>query len=487
LGAQFLRSSGLIKEMRVATHNQQRLAKLCITLAVILTALGLRLTRLPFLTMWSDEYLSFRISSQSLIDILSGNYTGDLNPPLYFAVLHLQRLMFGDSEIAMRSLSLFFAMLSLPIFLILAKSILKAFIPSIGALILMVFHPMMIYYSVEIRSYSLLVFLSLLSFLSCAKIYNDSKHSQRWAILLTFSLSGCLYTHYFGVIVPLSIFVFITSITFISKLWSKRETLSLLSISISGILYLPGLLMLRKQVLSYPPQTDLPSWIQSLQVFVFSINHPQYEQLLAIIAIITLALGVTVLIIQIRIKPIILLVLEGIVTAVVFTMLLSLAGINTTRRYLIVALPLVLITMAATLTRRKWAWNRGINIIGALTIAFYAVYGTNFVLNTKVENQQANWKVDWKQLSDVVKNIRLDGEPIVIMGWDATSLQYYLGETTMTSFELEKQSLQYLHPSYLIVMTPNSRTVPIIVLADLLYEDREKGIKILRWYAPTGK
>jgi len=104
-----------------------------------------------------------------------------------------------------------------------------------------------------------------------------------------------------------------------------------------------------------------------------------------------------------------------------------------------------------------------------------------------VENQQANWKADWKQLSEVVKNIRIDSEPIVIMGWDATPLQYYLGETAMTSFELEKQSLPYLHPSYLIVMTSDSRTIPILTSAVLLYEDREEGIKMLHWYAPSGK
>jgi len=477
----------LTKETWVATHNWTRLAKLGIVITVILTAWGLRLARIPFLTMWSDEYHSVRISSQSLMDIVSGNYTGELNPPLYFASLHLQRLVFGDTETAMRSLSLFYAMLSLPLFFILAKSILRAFIPSIAALVLMAFHPKLIYYSVEIRSYSLLVLLGLLGFLSCAKIYNDPKNSQRWAILLTLSLSGCLYTHHFGVVVPLSISAFIISIILISRRWSKSETLALVSIAVSGIIYLPGLLMLRKQILSYPSQTNLTPWMKSLQVFVFSIDHPQYEQMLLIVAIITLALGAATLITQTRKTPTVLLVLGGIVTAAVFTLLTNLAGINTISRYLTVALPLVLIAMAATLTRKKGAWYRVINSVGALTIVFYAVYGADFVLNTKMEDQQAKWKADWKQLSEVVSNLRMAGEPIVIMGWDATPLQYHLGETAMSSFELEKQSLLHLHSSYLIVMTPNSRTIPILASAALLYEDQEEGIKILRWRAPPGE
>jgi len=123
-------------------------------------------------------------------------------------------------------------------------------------------------------------------------------------------------------------------------------------------------------------------------------------------------------------------------------------------------------------------------IIGVLTLAFYMIDGTNFVLNTRAEDQQVSWKADWKQLSQVVRNIRLEGEPLVITGWDATPMQYYLGETALSSSELERQSILPPHPSYLVITTPNSSTLPVLSSAVLLYEEKDKDIRIFRWYAP---
>ena len=477
----------MIKRMSLPHLDHTRLAQLGIMLTVILTAVGLRLARLPLITMWSDEYHSFIVSSLPLAEILRGNYTGDLNPPLYFALLHLQRIIFGDSEIAMRSLSLVFAVLSLPLVFALAQSILKAFIPSIAALVLAAFHPMLIYYSVEIRSYSLLILFGLLGFLGCVKIQEGSEHPQVWAILLVFGSCGCLYAHHFGMIVPLSICAFVAVHVIISKRWTKRETLILLSVVLSVLLYLPGLVMLWRQTRALSAGTNLIPLAQSLQVFVFSTDHPPYEQLLAVLAIMALATGMIVLMTQIRRTPAALLVICGIPAGASFAILTNLAGINVINRYLTVALPLVIIAIAATLTEMKWAWQRLINGLGVITIALYTIYGFGFVLNTKWENQQATWKEDWRQLSVVVRNIRNADEPIVIMGWDATPLQYYLGETAMTSFQLEDQLLLHPHPSYLIVMTPNSGTIPVLDSAVLLYEDEIEGVRILRLSVQSGK
>ena len=469
----------------LATPNQKRLVELGMVLTVILVAWSLRLARLPFLTMWSDEYHSVRISSLPLAAILSGNNTGDLNPPLYSALLRLQRLTFGDTEIAMRSLSLAFAMLSMPLFFKLAQGILREFIPSIAALVLMAFHPMFIYYSLEIRPYSLLILFGLLSFLSCVKVQGESKRSQAWAILLALSLAGCMYAHHFGIIAPIAISVFMATNIVLSKKWSKSERLSLFSIAIAGILYLPGLLMFRTQALSYPVGGYLTPLTTSLQVFVFSLDHPPYEQLLAATAITAFVLGMMVLITQIRNIPAVLLMISGIATGIVSAVLATLVGVNIMSRYLIVVLPFALTAMAATLTAKNRAWHRLIKGIGVITIALYIVYGISFVLNTQRENQQVDWKADWKQLSAVIGNLRITGEPIVIVGWGGSPLEYYLAETTLSSVEMEQQLLLHLHPSYLIVMTPYAKTMPIMGSVTLLYEDDSEGLRVLRLRTPS--
>ena len=478
----------MTKKISVTTSNKQRRVELGLAITVIIIAGCLRLARLPFLTMWSDEYHSVRVSSLPLTEILTGNYSGEFTPPLYYALLHLQRLVFGSTEIAMRSLSLAFSILSSFLFYNLARSILKDFIPSIAALVLMAFHPILIYYSVEIRSYSQLVFFSLLSFLSCVKILGKSEHSKAWVILLILSLIGCLYTHYFGIIVPFSITVFIAANKFLSKRWDKTNSLILLSVAISGVIFLPGLLILRKQVVSFPIGVNSSLLTESLQVFLFSMDHPQYEQLLAVTAIIAFFTGLMVLITQIKNMPAVLLIVCSIAAAIAFILFTAIAGIGLkNNRYIIEILPLVLIVIAATLVEKKRLLYRVFNSIGVITIILYIIYGTNFVLNTNRENQQAIWKADWKQLSVIVRNLRTSDEPIVIMGWDATPLQYYLEESAISSYELENQIPLHLHPSYLIIMTPNSRTMPILDSAALLYEDQTEGLRILRLSTQSDK
>ncbi len=475
------------KRIIFKSPRKQRFTEIIAVIGIILTALALRIARLPFLTMWSDEYHSFRVSSQPLLDILSGKYGGELNPPLYFAFLRFQRLIFGDSEIAMRSLSLFFATLSMVVFFKLSLSVFEAFIPSIAALTLMAFHPILIYYSVEICSYSLLVLLSLVSFFSCIKIQNKTKFSGFWTFLLTFSIVGCLYTHHFGLIAPIAIAAFVVTSAWMSRKWSKPDTLSLSGVLAAIMLYLPGLLMLRKQATSYPGQPNLATLIKSFQIFTSNMNQSTNNQLLIAFATITFFAGMIVLVSQVKDKHNTLIVILGIATAIIFILITHLAGINTISRYLILAIPLVLMAIAATLIPINKKWHGVINFFGVVTIGFYVISGTSFALNTKNENFQARWKADWRYISEVIEAHRRNHEPIAIMGWDATPIQYYLGEYTLNSFSLEEQYSNNLHSSFLVVITPNSRALSILDSSELLYEDINEDVRIFRLYSITNQ
>lgn len=85
-------------------------------------------------------------------------------------------------------------------------------------------------------------------------------------------------------------------------------------------------------------------------------------------------------------------------------------------------------------------------------------------------------------LSEVIEDIRRTNEPIAMMGWDATPIQYYLGEFAITSYTLEQQFPKNIHPSFLVVMTPNSRSLQILEASELIYEDTKEGISIFRLY-----
>src|SRR5215211_9054185 len=90
--------------------------------AVALTATGLGLlvlvslylrTRFIGAAFWIDEGLSVGIANHALLDI-PGLLNQDGSPPLYYMALHVWMDVFGSSERATQSLSMVFAVLSVP-------------------------------------------------------------------------------------------------------------------------------------------------------------------------------------------------------------------------------------------------------------------------------------------------------------------------------------------------------------------------------------
>ena len=87
---------------------QQRLtapsARAIAVLIIVLIGLGLRVYRLDAQSFWYDEGNSARIAERSLQLIIEGA-AGDIHPPLYYLALHFWRAAFGDTEAALRLLS----------------------------------------------------------------------------------------------------------------------------------------------------------------------------------------------------------------------------------------------------------------------------------------------------------------------------------------------------------------------------------------------
>ncbi|HVF75008.1 MAG TPA: glycosyltransferase family 39 protein [Acidimicrobiales bacterium] len=64
--------------------------------------------------LWLDEALTVNIASVPLAD-LPDRLRHDGSPPLYYALLHLWMRVFGDSDLAVRSMSTVFALATLPV------------------------------------------------------------------------------------------------------------------------------------------------------------------------------------------------------------------------------------------------------------------------------------------------------------------------------------------------------------------------------------
>jgi len=145
--------------------------------------------------LWRDEAFSVVMSGQSVGNIIQST-AADFNPPLYYLILHYWMLIFGSSEIAIRSLSLLFY--TLTIFVIFEMIVLVFKVPFkraflYGALILL--NPTLLYYGFEARMYIMATFFVTLSFFALW-----TKRKKLYVVAITFAL----YTHYFTVFVLLA-------------------------------------------------------------------------------------------------------------------------------------------------------------------------------------------------------------------------------------------------------------------------------------------
>ena len=144
----------------------------------------------------------------------------DFNPPLYYLLLYLWMQLAGSSEAALRSLSVVFFVATLWVAWRFMIDLLA--IPARRAaayLVLFAVNPVLTYYAVEARMYSLLAFLAAASFYS---------YQARRPALYILSTTAGLYTHYFMLLV-VAVQVLATLMTLHEARRWKRRALILLT------------------------------------------------------------------------------------------------------------------------------------------------------------------------------------------------------------------------------------------------------------------
>lgn len=167
-------------------------------------ALILRLIMLQnYGDLWLDELYSWYFASQNnVIDTVLELVKQDIHMPLYFVILHFWTRLFGQSDVAMHSCTLF---LTLPLIPIAFYSMKTLFNKTVGyfSAILLTINAWGIYYSIEVRFYGFVFVLSILSAFSFAKMLETFDKKYIWAFIIshalliyTFSATGMLTLMY---------------------------------------------------------------------------------------------------------------------------------------------------------------------------------------------------------------------------------------------------------------------------------------------------
>ncbi len=175
-----------------------------ILLIILVVGFLFRIYALESESLWMDEGYSLMFAKPDVVSIIKINSSTIeclSNPPFYSIILHFFIGLFGESETALRMPSVIFGCMSIFMIYKVGTLLFDENVGLLGALIL-AFSKFHIYYSQEARSYTLQVFLILLSFYFFIKFFRKGN----LIISIGYIISSLLliFTHYFGVFIIFS-------------------------------------------------------------------------------------------------------------------------------------------------------------------------------------------------------------------------------------------------------------------------------------------
>lgn len=163
-------------------------------LALLGPAAALRIYDLTGKDIWVDEANGILMARSGLRGLLE-HLKLDSSPPLYYLLLGAWMRLFGDSEAAVRSLSVVAGVVTAGAVLAIGWRLFGKTTGLLGAVLVAV-APTHVFYSQQARMYTLLGLLGLLSsyWLWCAIEYGHRRHLFAYAL----ATLGALYTHNFA-------------------------------------------------------------------------------------------------------------------------------------------------------------------------------------------------------------------------------------------------------------------------------------------------
>ncbi|HEX9921096.1 MAG TPA: glycosyltransferase family 39 protein [Anaerolineae bacterium] len=293
--------------MRVSAppqHSSLILGRLLTAPLILALAALLRFYNLSGQSLWADEGNSVALARRGFVEIAQRT-AFDIHPPFYYWLLKLWIVVFGDSEIGLRSLSV---VLGIGLVYLIGVLGTRFFGPGVGltAAFIAAVSPLQIYYSQEARMYMLLTVLSTLTVLVAFDMlpgyagpgYAGGQTKRSTGLMYVLIATAGLYTHYAYPLILVAI-----DLSALFWFWRTRRTnhspatlftwfgLQLIPL----LLYLPWLPIAWRQVTTWPADRQvgsLPSILNEISTtLLFGLSWPFDMALVP-----TIGLGLTLLI-----------------------------------------------------------------------------------------------------------------------------------------------------------------------------------------------
>jgi len=178
----------------VAREARRSLVPPCLLAVAAAVSAALRFHALAVKSFWLDEGVSVAIAGIDWRNFVRILWRREANMSLYYFLLHFW-LRLGSSEVFIRSLSVLFAVATIPVLYLLGRRLFdsRTALVAVALLTVNAYH---IRYSQEARSYTLVVFLCVLCSVYFLKYIEDFSRRSRLAYVLTASLA--VYAHFFA-------------------------------------------------------------------------------------------------------------------------------------------------------------------------------------------------------------------------------------------------------------------------------------------------
>jgi 4-amino-4-deoxy-L-arabinose transferase-like glycosyltransferase len=218
-----------------SSHITESRAWWIVTWLAVAFGIFIRCWHLGGKSVWFDEGYTAWLVSHSPAEIIR-LIRADTAPPLYYLLLHGWTILFGRSEVALRSLSTVFSILTLFVAIDIARRILANPAAIAAAVIAMSLSFMQLWYAQEARGYAMMAFLFIAAF-DCLLCHLAARH-RWWLGVLPILFAAAMYTH--NMMAPYVAAVLLAWLVLPSEhsLWRRIGEIAAV-ITIAGLLYLP--------------------------------------------------------------------------------------------------------------------------------------------------------------------------------------------------------------------------------------------------------
>ncbi|GEM_PF-5521699 len=394
----------------------------------------------PFKVFWIDESMVVNSTYQSNSQMISSLMTMGAHPPLYYLLIKVVRIVFGDVEFFLRLVSGIFFMLTSVFVYLLAKEI-GGRRTGYLSLVLWASNFFLLFYSKQVRPYSLLAFLSIVATYYFYKILD--KYKLKNAIFYSIFVVLGLYTNYWFVLIFLAhVFSF-----FILK---RKEWKLFWILAISGALFLPWGLTYIFKFRNYASgefigNPGFPEIWESLSFF------GMWQWFVIIPAIIV---GVIGFIAQKNINKnkIFFLFLNFVVPLASALIISQFVPIYTPGRREIVVVPIFIVIVAYIISHiENLKWQVG--------VSFLLIFFTLQNMSSRNELLNEGKSTDLTVTQDVMNKSR-PGDHFVLYGLTNANFNYY-------TRRLNKADLEVVYFPEDMKQTPDSLTPILVIKSDL--------------------